>query len=294
MNYDIYSGLLKAFPLPTAEKEDIHFTYDNDHPKFDLLRSSYPIKTIAGNGGDFSRAVNLLHWVSEHIYHKGNYNGTIPHNSIDLLEFAYDKGDTCGINCVALATILSECLLAVGLKARRVFLMPCSPYDGDNHVVTHVYIRETDKWVMLDPTLNAYFSNEQGEYLSLLDLRQYLSNQEPVFFNEEAQYNDDTWTADSEKENIEYFAKNLFYFHTYEKSSFSEGNAIGEGNAPENRIIILSPQGYDVKQMRLSNIEYRIKKHGDDPRAQSWIERVKQDNYNFCSTIDFEKSPYAK
>lgn len=172
--------------------------------------------------------------------------------------------------------------------------MPCSPYDGDNHVVTHVYIREMNKWVMFDPTLNAYFSSEQGEFLSLLDLRHYLSNQEPVFINKEAHYNADTWTADSVKENIEYFSKNLFYFHSYERSSFGEGNAIGEGNAPENRIIILSPQGYDVKQMRLSNIEYRIKKYGDDPRVQSWIERVKQDNYNFCSSIDFEKSPYAK
>lgn len=121
MSYDIYTGLLKAFSLPTAVKGNTHFSYDNDHPKFNLLKSSYPIETIAGDGGDFSKAVKLLHWVSEHIYHKGNYNGTIPHNSIDLLEFAYDKGDLCGINCVALATILSECLLAVGLKARRVF-----------------------------------------------------------------------------------------------------------------------------------------------------------------------------
>jgi hypothetical protein len=287
MSYDIYTGLIKAFPLPIVVKRDIHFSYDNNHPKFSLLRSSYPIEAIAGDGDDFSKAVNLLHWVSKHTYHKGDYDGAIAHNSLDLLNYAYSKGILCGINCVALATILSECLLAIGLKARRVFIMPCSPYDGDNHVVTHVYIKEMNKWVMLDPTLNAYVTSEQGEYLSLLDLRNYLANQKIVFFNNEAKYNDDIWTAESAKENIEYYAKNLFYFQTFEKSTFDDGNAT------ENRFITLSPQGYDPKQIRLSNIEYRIKKNGDSPRAQSWIERAKQEEYNYCTSIDFEKSPYT-
>lgn len=291
MSYDIYTGLLKAFTLPTVENRDIHFSYDNNHPKFSLLRSSYPIEAIAGVGDDFSKAVNLLHWVSKHTYHKGDYDGAVAHNSLDFLNYAYDKGNLCGINCVALATILSECLLAVGLKARRVFIMPCSPYDGDNHVVTHFYSKEMKKWVMLDPTFNTYFKNEQGEYLSLLDLRSHLANQKPIFFNNEAKYNDHIWTAESAKENIEYYAKNLFYFQTFEMSTFGDGNAIGEGNAPGNRSITLCPQGYDPKQIRLSNIEYRMKKYGDSSRVQNWIERVRQEQYNFCSSIDFEKSP---
>jgi len=245
MSYDMYTGLLKAFPLPTAKNADMHFVYDNDNPQFSQLRSKYPIETIAGDGGDFSKAVNLLCWISKHIYHKGDHDGAITHNALTLLDYAYDKGKPCGINCVALATILSECLLAVGLQARRVYLMPCSPYDGDNHAVTHVYVREMNKWVMLDPTFNAYLTNEQGERLSLLDLRNCLANQTPVFFNNEAKYNDDIWTAESAKENIAYFAKNLFYFQTFEESTF------GSDNAPENRIIVLSPQGYDPKKMRL-------------------------------------------
>ena len=168
--------------------------------------------------------------------------------------------------------------------------MPCSPYDGDNHAVTHVYIREMSKWVMFDPTFNAYFSNEQGECLGLLDLRNYLANQTPVFFNDEAKYNGDMFTAESIKGNTEYFAKNLFYFQTFEKSTFGEGNAMGEDNASENRVIVLSPRGYDPKLTRLSNIEYRIKKYGDDPRAQSWLERAKQEEYHYCSTVDFEET----
>ena len=105
---------------------------------------------------------------------------------------------------------------------------------------------------MLDPTLNAYFSNEQGEYLSLLDLRYHLSNQTPVFFNSEAKYNDDIWTEESANEHIEYFAKNLFYFQTSEISTFNNDVA-------GNRLITVCPQGYNAKQIKLCNIEYRIK-----------------------------------
>lgn len=291
MSYDIYTGLLKAFSLPTTEKTHIHFTYDNENPQFVQLRSKYMIETIAGNGGDFSKAINLLHWISGHIYHKEDYDGRIAYNSLSLLNYAYDKGNLCGINCVALATILSECLLAIGLKARRVFLMPCSPYDGDNHVVTHVYIREMGKWVMLDPTLDAYVTNEACEYLSLLELRDYLANQKPVFYNTEANYNGDKLNAESTEFWIEYLAKNLFYFKISEKSTFGDGNDIDDGNTSKNGSIILSPHGYDPKQINLSNIEYRIKMYGDSPCAQSWLEKTKQEKYNYCSSIDFEKSP---
>jgi len=280
MSYDIYSGLLKAFAMPTAIKTDIYFVYDNNNPHFNQLKSNYQIETVASDGDDFSKAVNLLNWVSKHIYYKGDYDGTLG-NSLDLLNYAYDKGELGGINCVALATILSECMLAVGLKARRVFLMPCSPYDGDFHAVTHVYINEMKKWVMIDPTFNLYFSNEQGEYLSLLELRNNLANQNSVLNNNEAK-----------DISIEYYAKNLFYFQMFEKSTFSEGNAIGEGQISENRTVILSPQGYNAKQTRLDNIEYRIKLYGggDNPRIKSWLERLKREEYIYCSTVDFEES----
>ena len=136
MSYDIYTGLLKAFALPAVVDGDISLICDNSHPDFSRLKSKYPIESIAGEGDDLSKALNLLHWVSEHIYHKGDYAGSVPQNAIDLLAYSYDEGYENGINCVCLAKILAECLLAIGLQARQVFIMPCSPYDGDNHVVT--------------------------------------------------------------------------------------------------------------------------------------------------------------
>lgn len=280
MSYDIYTGLLKAFSLPTLSADDVSFSYVNNHEKFETLKESYPIEEVAGTGNDLSKAINLLQWVSSNIYHKGDGN-TTQRNALDLLEYSFKKEKTFGINCVGLARVLAECLLAIGLKARPVFIMPCSPYDGDNHVVTHVYIRELGKWVVFDPTFNAYFSNASGEYLGLFELRNHLANQEPVFFNDEAKYNDDEWTEESAKENIEYFAKNLFYFQTAEISTFG---ADVEGN----RFITLCPNGYDPKLVRISNIEYRIKKYGDSEWMQNWLKNEKEGKYIFCSTVNFD------
>jgi len=285
MSHNIYTGILKAFPMPTAEKKEVNFIYDNDNPQFIQLKSDYPIESAAGNGNDFSKAVNLLHWVSNHIYHNNTDGGTA-HNSLDLLNYSYDKGHSLGVNCICLSTILSECFLSVGLKAKTVYLMPCSPYDGDNHAVTTVFIKELNKWVMFDPSFNAYFSNEQGVPLSLLELRDCLANQSPIFFSDGAKYNDDILTEESKEDKIEYFfEKNLFYFRMYEKSTF------GTSNMSDNRLIILCPQGYDPKHTRVSGIEYVIKKYYDknDSKIQSWLERVKQEKYIYCSTIDFEE-----
>jgi len=283
---DIYTGLLKAFPLPAEKHDYINFSFVHEHPKFDMLKSNYPIVDIAGNGDDFSKATNLLHWVSDNIYHKGDYSGSISANALDYLDYSFGKDSSYGINCVGLSTVLSECLLSIGIKARKVFIMPCSPYDGDNHVVAQAYIKEMGKWVMFDPTLNAYISNEKGEYLSLLELRNHLADQTPVFFNKEAKYNDNEWTEESAKANIEYLAKNLFYFQMSEISTCSESS--DPTGSLQNRLISLCPHGFNPKQIRISNVEYRKRQYGEQPWMIEALEYERKSKYFFCSTVDFE------
>ncbi len=279
MSYDIYTGLLKAFPMRSAGAGNIHFSYDNNNPHFEQLKSKYPIEKAAGDGDDFSKATGILNWISEHICYKGNYTGIIAHNALDLLDYTYDKGNLFGVNCVSLSAILAECLLAVGLAARRVFLMPCSPYDGDFHAVVNVYISQMKKWVMLDPVFCDYFTNEAGECLSLLELRSCLAEQKPIFSEGNA------------KENIEYFAKNLFYFETIEKSTYNEDETVAEGKSSQNRIIILSPEGYDPKETRKINLGYRELKFGNNPRLEAWKKRVNLNEYIYCPQNEFEAQP---
>ncbi|MCL2364314.1 MAG: transglutaminase-like domain-containing protein [Defluviitaleaceae bacterium] len=284
--YDIFTGLLKAFPLPEEKQDTVHFSFEFNHPKYELLKNKYPILDIAGSGNDFSKVANLMHWISGNIYHKGDYSGSIAANAIDYLDHAFGKDASHGINCVALSTILSDCLLSIGIKARKVFIMPCSPYDGDNHVVAQAYIKEMDKWVMFDPTLNAYLHNEKGEYLSLLELRSHLADQSPVFFNKQAKYNDDAWTEESAKSNIEYLAKNLFYFQMSEINTFNEED--DSTGTVKNRFITLCPKGFNPKQTRINNVEYRRRQYGEQPWMIQVLEYEKSAKYYFCASTDFE------
>jgi len=285
MSYDIFTGLLKSFPLPKCSATSVNFLYDIKHKKFNELRTHYPISDVAGNGSDIEKAVNLLNWVSANMYHYGQFNNSIELNSLDLLKYSFQNGNEKGINCVGLATILTECLLAVGMKARTVFILPCSPYDCDNHCVTHVYINNLDKWIMLDPTLNTAMKNEAGEYLSLLEIREHLANQQQIDFSEDANYNNMPWTAETTQENMRYFAKNVFYFTTYEMSSFG-------AETINSRNLIFAPLNYDVKQSEINNIKYRIKLYGDNPNMQTWLENTRySDDRHYCSTNDFEATP---
>ena len=285
-NYDVYTGILKVFPLPTEKRDTLHCTFNFTHPMYEELKSKYPIVDIAGAGDDFSKTKNLLHWVSNNIYHMSDYAGSIPANAIDYLSHAFKKDASFGINCVALSIILSECLLAIGIKARKVFMMPCSPYDGDNHVVVQAYIKEMKKWVMFDPTLNAVINNEKGEFLSLLELRQHLADQMPIFFNKEAKYNDDEWTEESAKANTEYFAKNLFYFHFSEVSTFNEENH--PAGISNHRIINLCPQNYHPKDTVMTNLAYRKRLYGEQPWMKEAVKQINKLQYYFCATTDFE------
>jgi len=279
MSYDIYTGLLKTFPLPKEKRDVVMLSYDMAHPQFVELKAKYPIEAVAGGGDDFSKAINLLQWVSSNIYHRPNLPADIPHDALHLLDYGLGKGADNGFYCVALSKVLVECLLAIGIKARQVFIMPCSPYDYDNHVVAEAYVN--GKWMMLCPTNNLYFKGENDETLGILELRDYLADQKPVFVNSDAKYNDDVWTDDTTTERIEYFAKNLFYFQ------LAENNTFGAGRPSEACQITLCPAGYDPKHVRVSNLEYNYKKWGPHPEAEKWLKLAKEEKYIFCCVEDF-------
>jgi len=285
MSYDVYTALLKMNDNFLESSDNVHLSYDLNDPKLQEIKQKYGLDDIAGKGNDFYKAINMLFWVSENCYHNGNYNFEKSYNAINLLEYSFQKGKDFGINCVALSTILTECLMSLGLFARTVFIMPFSPNDEDNHVVTHVYINELKKWIMLDPTYKCYVIDKNKTSLNILEIRELLANQENIEFNKEIKYNDDKREYDS-NENIEYLAKNLYYFMTYEKSCFN--------SEKDNRIIHIIPSVFDIKKREILNIEYRIKKQGEKEWLKNWLENQKNNNYLFSQPSELIKNPKNK
>ncbi len=179
-----------------------------------------------------------MHWMAPKLRHRPDYDNHVPMNSLALLDYSLDKPEQ-GINCRNKSVILTECCLALGIYARRVYIMPCSPYDMDNHVVTEIFDPEMDKWIMLDPTTDGVFRDEKGVPLSLLELRERFAAHKPAAFS---------GSGDGDEMNA-YFAKNLFRFMV-------DGDN-GYGLA-DSRILYFTPTGHSVQGNLLASMEYKL------------------------------------
>jgi hypothetical protein len=262
----------------TTENADIKLQFDFTDENFSILKSKYGLDAIAGTGGNLSKSLNLLSWLCDHTYHVGDYDNHIPMNALDLLEYAYDTGAEQGLNCLNLSYILTECLLSIGVPARTVLIMPFSPYDADNHVVTHAYIAELDKWIMLDPTWCAYFKDADGNILDVFELRTFLANDRDIFLNGEFSYNGTPHITDDEQVRYykRYLAKDLFYFRTYEISAFGKENY--------GRSLSICPMDFNLFDQGMYNLEYGI----EFARTYKGIDEAFRESYIESSTKELE------
>lgn len=168
--YIMEAGILRN-NLEFAAGEDVDFTYDFDNGDYSVLISDYKIDSIAGEGSEFEKALRLMDEFAPRLTHKSNYDNSVEMTALSLLEHSLDKKSN-GINCRNKAQILNEMCLALGIYARKVWIMPNSGYDNDCHVVNEVWDSNLNKWVMLDITNNEYWVDENGTPLSVLEIRQ--------------------------------------------------------------------------------------------------------------------------
>ena len=244
---DVYRGILfqnQEFESGNMEEN----IYEFDCPEFEELRHNYNLVKIAGKGSDFVRARRLLHYLAPRLTHSSWYDNHIECNALRLLEYSFDNPEQ-GINCLNKSKILVECCLALGIYARRVRIMPFSPYDFDNHVVAEIYDRTLEKWIVLDPTTDGYFIDETTTPLSLLEMRSKFANAEFITF---------VLSTDSLKDihklrvkhldtNM-YICKNLFYFQVEQYSTFGE----------KDSYLQFVPLHYSIKRTKQANLKYRI------------------------------------
>lgn len=282
MSYDVYTGLLKMFGKFIDSSSDAKLSYDVSSKRLIELKDKYSLDSIAGDGDDLSKTLNILFWLSDNTTHSGNYGNHISNNSLDLLEYAFKQGRDRAINCQALAIILSECLLSIGIMARAIHIIPFSPYDFDNHVITHAYIKSLHKWIILDPTYSSYVIDDENNMLDIIKTRKRLSNQEKILFNKEMNYNDEQMEDDSAFY-TEYLAKDLFYFQTQECSKFY--------SEKDNRTITISPENFDVIKSSVYFIEHRIKHNGDNKSIQNWLKFSKENKLLYALSDELVKPP---
>lgn len=244
---NVYSGMLfHNQEFENGNTEEI--IYQFDCPAYEELRRKYDLVKIAGKGSDFIRAKRLLHYLAPRLTHASWYDNHIECNALRLLEYSLNNPEQ-GINCLNKSKILVECCLALGIFARRVRIMPFSPYDFDNHVVAEIYDRTLEKWIMLDPTTDGYFIDETKTPLCLLEMRSRFANAEFITFVRSTEsLKDIQRLREKYMQTNMYICKNLFYFQIEQYSTFGE----------KDSYLQFVPLHYSIKKTRQANLKYRI------------------------------------
>ena len=244
---NIYSGILfNNQEFDNGNTEDI--IYNFDCPEFEELRNKYDLVEIAGKGSDFVRAKRLLHYLAPRLTHSSWYDNHIECNALQLLEYSLNNPEQ-GINCLNKSKIMVECCMALGIYARRVSIMPFSPYDYDNHVVAEIYDRTLEKWIMLDPTTDGYFIDASKTPLSLLEMRSKFANAEFVTYASSTSSLKDIEKLRAKYTDVNmYICKNIFYFIIEKYSTFGQ----------KNEYLYVVPSHYSIKRTKQANCKYRI------------------------------------
>lgn len=244
---NVYSGILfhnREFAGGNTDEN----IYEFHCPEFEELRSKYNLVKIAGTGSDFVRAKRLLHYLAPRLTHSPWYDNHVECNALRLLEYSFENPEQ-GINCLNKSKILVECCLALGIYARRVSLMPYSPYDFDNHVVAEIYDRALEKWIMLDPTTDGYFIDEAKVPLSLPEMRHKFAHGEFITFaRSRDSLKDLEKLRDKHLGTNMYICKNLFRFRVEQYSTFGERGSY----------LHFVPVHHEIKETNLANLRYRL------------------------------------
>ena len=247
MLLNTYEGILLNHPLLSGS-ENKKINYFFDCKQYEEIIEKYNIDKIAGNGSEFVRCKRLLHYLSPRLTHNSYYDNHIKCNALDLLEYSLNNPEH-GINCLNKSKIFAECALALGIMARRVAIMPYSPYDCDNHVIAEIYDNKLEKWIMMDPTTDGYFIDENKIPLSMLEIRDLLAhNQFITFVPSTSRLTDMNKLRDKYLERIVYIAKNSFYFMVGENQRFGD----------EGEFLCVKPSNFNVNRNTIINYDYII------------------------------------
>lgn len=266
----LYLGILNNYSELKEEKA-ASLIYDFNCNEYEELISKYHFDDIIKGESDFTKACSLLHYLAPKLYHSSFYDNHIECNSLKLLEYSFENKEH-GINCLNKSKILSEILLAFNIYARRVFIHPFSPFDFDSHVVVEMFDKSLNKWIMIDPTTDGYFVDENNIPLSMIEIRNnFISNKFQTFIASNSRSRDlNKQKVKNEEINL-YFMKNCFLISFEEYNGFSK---------KEGEAITLLPLNYSIIKNQELNHKFRIENMPSEykdllPAQEKYLKEIK-------------------
>lgn len=245
---EYYEELLKEPYMYEDASKYLTFSYDFANPKLNILREKYDLEKIAGNGNEIDKIINLMKWVHRTVGWDGMNGIKTESNSLSIINETVTN--SLKVNCRGIGIVLSEVYLAMGFKSKFVVCLPKSVQDDDCHIVTIVYSETKRKWLMMDACLQSYATDEEGNILSIREIRDYFINHSTVNFPDAINANgisgDYSWYRGY------YLRKNFYRFEFHRISGFGlEDNYLRD-------LVQLVPAGYDKTGVRNNKNENKI------------------------------------
>lgn len=202
------------------------------------LRIEYNLDSVAGNGDEIQRILDLMRWAHAIVRHDGSLTNPEPRNALSIIEICREQDR--GVNCRMIATILNEVYLSMGFKSRHVTCLPGDNEDQECHVTNMVFSRKLNKWIYVDPTFNAYFMDEDSTLLGFAEIRNRLIDRKPLLLPDGMNWNGE---PKDHKEYLQYMTKNTFRF------SCPLGSEAGyESKADTRTWVTLNPSGFQPEK----------------------------------------------
>lgn len=143
------------------------------------INEKYNLSAVATADSDFDKTVQILEWLTKHTYYNGMQLKRLKDDTLDILDFSFDKPFTRAINCRYRAIAFADCLVAVGIKAFPVAMI--SSNFTASHLTCMVYLSDQDKWCSFDPSFGCWYTDESGNLLDIFEIRElFLQDKEPI------------------------------------------------------------------------------------------------------------------
>lgn len=240
----------------TSEAVSFEFQKLVDEEEAALIRSYFKenagldLEALAASSKTtWEKAVELACFVAKNIPHDNQKEWLDDRSAISLWE--YSRRVKTGFNCRWHSIILSELMLAVGIKNRFITCLPQDKNDGDCHVVNLVWLEELNKWAMIDSDMVEYATDYEGTPLSLEEMREYLIAGKDFYIKVLPGF-ENYWVAQEAGINYmqAYWAKNLYWFSEHTTYGFG---LEGKRTLPDSYVALVPP-GYDCSHQSANEV----------------------------------------
>ena len=129
---------------------------------------------------DKENAFAIMNYLTKHTYYCGATRNILPDDGMEILRYSFNQPFKKAINCRAKAIALTDILNSYGINSLPVC---CMSNGGGSHFLVNIWLKEENRFIVLDPSFNCYFSNDRGRNMSVYELSECVLNNRSVTVN---------------------------------------------------------------------------------------------------------------